>query len=70
MPVTRTSDALEERRDRVGRAELAHEVDFADVDAQFERRGGDNGFRSSPDFSRRFLRRVGVRREPGYRDAR
>ena len=32
-------DALQERRDRARRAELAHQVDLADVDAQLERGG-------------------------------
>ena len=35
------TDALEERRDRSGRADLAHELHRADVDPQLERRGGD-----------------------------
>ncbi len=38
-PVARAADALEKSRDRARRAELANEVDVADVDAQFERRG-------------------------------
>ncbi len=40
-PVARPADALQERRDPVRRAELADEIDVADVDAQFERRRRD-----------------------------
>jgi len=39
--VARASDALEERRDRPGHADLDDEVHVADVDAEFERRRGD-----------------------------
>ena len=35
------ADALQEGRDRARRAELADEVDVADVDAELERGGGD-----------------------------
>ena len=35
--VARAPDALQECRDRAGRAELADEIDEPDVDAQFER---------------------------------
>ena len=38
-PVSGAPDALQERRDVAGRAELAHEVDVADVDAELERGG-------------------------------
>ena len=38
--VPRAADALEERRDRPRRADVAHEVDRADVDAELERGGG------------------------------
>src|SRR5512144_2006531 len=37
--MARAADALQERRNRARRPELANEVDVADVDAQFERRG-------------------------------
>ena len=43
-PVARAADALQERRDPVRRAELADEIDVADVDAQFERRRRDERF--------------------------
>ena len=33
-------DTLQETRDRTRRAKLAHQIDVADVDAQFQRRGG------------------------------
>ena len=36
-----SADALQERRDPVRRADLADEIDVADVDAQLERGGGD-----------------------------
>jgi hypothetical protein len=39
--MARAAGPLQERRDRARRAELAHEVDVADVDAELERRGGD-----------------------------
>ena len=35
------ADALQEARDRARRADLADEIDVADVDAEFERGGGD-----------------------------
>ena len=35
------ADALQERGDRAGRADLAHQLHRADVDPQLERRGGD-----------------------------
>ena len=38
------ADALQERGDRARRADLAHEVDVADVDAQLQRRRGDDRF--------------------------
>ena len=34
--MARTADALEERRDRARRAELADEIDLTDVDAELE----------------------------------
>ena len=39
--VARAADALQEARDRARRAELADEVDVADVDAELQRGGGD-----------------------------
>ena len=39
--MVRAADALEEGGDAAGRADLAHELDRADVDAELERRGGD-----------------------------
>ncbi len=39
--VARPADALQERRDAVRRADLAHEVDVADVDAELERCRGN-----------------------------
>ena len=42
-PVARAADALQRDRDRARRAELHDEVDRADVDAEFERRGRDDG---------------------------
>ena len=39
--VARAADALEQRGDRAGRADLQHEVDLADVDAELERGGRD-----------------------------
>ena len=38
------ADPLQKGRDRARRAELADEVDVADVDAEFERGGGDHRF--------------------------
>ena len=40
-PMPGAADPLQEGRDVAGRAELADEVDVADVDAELERRGGD-----------------------------
>ena len=40
--VARAADALQERGDRPRRADLADQVDVADVDAHLERRGGDD----------------------------
>ncbi len=40
-PVPRTSDALQCDGDGAGRADLADEIDVADVDAEFEGSGGD-----------------------------
>ena len=37
------ANALQKARDRAGRAELADEVDVADIDAEFERGGGNQG---------------------------
>ena len=39
--MARPADALQQRRDPMRRSDLAHEVDVADVDAELERRGGD-----------------------------
>jgi hypothetical protein len=39
--VVGTPGALQERRDRARRSELTHELDVADVDAELERRRGD-----------------------------
>ena len=39
--VARAAHALQQRRDIARRAHLAHQVDVADVDAQLQRRGGD-----------------------------
>ena len=39
--MARTADALQERGDRARRADLADEIDVADVDAELERRGRD-----------------------------
>src|SRR5262245_36406869 len=39
--MARPADTLQEAADRTRRAELADEIDIADVDAEFERRGGD-----------------------------
>ena len=39
--VARTPDALQERRDRARRAELADQIDIADIDAELQRSGGD-----------------------------
>ncbi len=38
------ADALQEACDRARRTELADEIDVSDVDAEFERSGGDEGF--------------------------
>src|SRR6185436_3572031 len=40
--VTRAADALQEGRDRARRADLDREVDVAHVDAELERRRGDD----------------------------
>ena len=40
--VARAADALQERGDRPRRADLADQVDVADVDAHLQRRGGDD----------------------------
>src|SRR5262249_40849673 len=40
----RASDALKKGRDRARRAELADEVHVTDIDAELERRGGDERF--------------------------
>jgi hypothetical protein len=37
----RAPDALQQARDRARRAELAHQIDIADVDAELERCGRD-----------------------------
>ena len=42
-PVPRAADALQRDRDRTRRADLADQIHRADIDAQFERRGGDHG---------------------------
>jgi hypothetical protein len=47
----RIADALQERRDAVRRSDLADEIDVADVDAELERRGGDERAQP-PVFSR------------------
>ena len=39
--MTGSSRPLQEARDRSRRAELTHKIDIADVDPEFERRGGD-----------------------------
>ncbi len=39
--VVRTSDSLEERRDAARRPDLTHQLDRTDVDAELERRSGD-----------------------------
>ena len=41
--VTGAPDALQERCDRARRADLAHQIDIADIDPQLERRGRDQG---------------------------
>ena len=41
-PVARAADALQQRRERARRAEVADQVDVADVDAELERRGRDH----------------------------
>ena len=38
------TDALQERRDGARRAQLTDQIDGADVDAQLQRSGGDDGF--------------------------
>ena len=42
--VARPADALQERGDRARRADLANQVDVADVDAHLQRRRGDDRF--------------------------
>ena len=42
--VTGSAGALQQRRDGTRRAELAHQVDIADVEPEFERRGSDQHF--------------------------
>ena len=39
--MARAADPLQEAGDGAGRADLADEIDLADVDAEFERGGGD-----------------------------
>ena len=39
-----TPDALQKRGDRTGRAQLADQIDLADIDAEFERGGRDKSF--------------------------
>ena len=39
--MSRTPDPLQEARDRARRAELAHQIDIADIDAELERSGRD-----------------------------
>ena len=41
-PVAGAADALQQRGERARRAEVADEVDVADVDAELERRGRDD----------------------------
>src|SRR5262249_5965745 len=41
--VTRAAGALQKRRDRTGRADLADQIDRTDVDPQLERGGRDQG---------------------------
>ena len=43
-PVAGAADALHEGRDAAGGAELDHQLDVADVDAEFERGGCDDAF--------------------------
>ena len=61
LPVARTPHALKQGGERSRRAQVADEVDVADVDAEFERRRGDDGRESAgfqpllgvqPDFAR------------------
>ena len=42
--MSRAPDALQQARDRARRAELAHQVDIADIDAELERSGRDQRF--------------------------
>src|SRR5208283_4202011 len=42
--VSRAPDTLQETRDRTRRADLANQIDIADVDAEFERSGCDKRF--------------------------
>ena len=55
--VAGAADALQEGRDAARRADLADEVDAADVDAQLQRGGGRPAPRSSPPLSRCSTRR-------------
>ena len=50
--MARSADALQECRDRARRADLDHQIDVADIDAQLQRRRGDQALAMSPDFSR------------------
>ena len=49
--VAGAADALQEGRDRARRADLADQIDIADIDAELERRGRDQR-RNSPRFRR------------------
>ena len=65
--VARAADALQERRDAVRRADLADEIDVADVDAELERGRGDERLQLSVLEARlgvepRFLRQAAVMR--------
>jgi hypothetical protein len=42
--MSRAPDTLQQARDRARRAELAHQVDVANIDAQLERSGRDQRF--------------------------
>jgi hypothetical protein len=68
------ADALQQRRDAARRADLADEIDVADVDAELERRGRDER-RSPPAFSRSrrrgaLLRQAAVVRRDGVSPSR
>ena len=45
--VSRPTDPLQRNGDRSRRADLAHEIDGPDIDAELERRRGDNGLQLS-----------------------